>query len=116
MNVLAIKNAFLLLESGETDAQRNHLHKLSEMVLNLLSSALPSPSPFISIPIKTISKIPILLLAHPETTPIIPFLTPFPRPLSAFLATKGFLVRPITHPTVPKGLPFSFRLFGLRRD
>lgn len=39
----------------------------------------------------------------PITSPIIPLLTPSPRPLSAFLRTKGFLVRAITYPTVPRG-------------
>ncbi|KAF8517668.1 PLP-dependent transferase [Hysterangium stoloniferum] len=37
-------------------------------------------------------------------SPIIPLLTPHPRPLAAYLQKLGFLTRPITHPTVPKGL------------
>ncbi|QRW04106.1 hypothetical protein RhiLY_03105 [Ceratobasidium sp. AG-Ba] len=45
--------------------------------------------------------------AYPETThlptPIVPILTPFPRPLAQHLHLRGFLARPITHPTVPKG-------------
>jgi 8-amino-7-oxononanoate synthase len=36
-------------------------------------------------------------------TPIIPLLSPFARPLALYLQQRGFLVRPITHPTVPKG-------------
>ncbi|KAL9938116.1 hypothetical protein V8E36_002739 [Tilletia maclaganii] len=36
-------------------------------------------------------------------SPIVPLLTPFPRPLSAYLQSRGFLVRPITYPTVPLG-------------
>jgi 8-amino-7-oxononanoate synthase len=36
-------------------------------------------------------------------SPIIPLITSSPRPLSRFLGEKGFLVRPITYPTVPKG-------------
>lgn len=36
------------------------------------------------------------------TTPIIPLLTAHPRVLSAYLISKGFLVRPISYPTVPK--------------
>ncbi|KAG8740245.1 hypothetical protein FRC12_016072 [Ceratobasidium sp. 428] len=36
-------------------------------------------------------------------TPIVPILTPFPRPLAQHLYQRGFLARPITHPTVPKG-------------
>ena len=37
------------------------------------------------------------------TSPIIPLITSRPRPLSRFLIEHGFLVRPITYPTVPKG-------------
>lgn len=37
------------------------------------------------------------------TSPIIPLLTGSPRPLSAFLQARGYLVRPITYPTVPRG-------------
>lgn len=37
------------------------------------------------------------------TTPILPLLTPYPRKLSKFLNSKGFLVRPISYPTVEKG-------------
>lgn len=37
------------------------------------------------------------------STPIIPVLTSRPRPLSAYLRTKGMNARPITWPTVPKG-------------
>lgn len=37
------------------------------------------------------------------SSPIIPVLTPYPRPLSAYLFARGMNVRPITWPTVPKG-------------
>lgn len=37
------------------------------------------------------------------STPIVPVLTSRPRPLSAYLRTKGMNARPITWPTVPKG-------------
>lgn len=39
----------------------------------------------------------------PATSPIVPLLTGSPRPLSAFLQARGYLVRPITYPTVPRG-------------
>lgn len=35
--------------------------------------------------------------------PIIPVMTPLPRPLSTYLRTLGLNARPITWPTVPKG-------------
>lgn len=37
-------------------------------------------------------------------SPIIPILTPFPRSLATHLQSLGYLTRPISHPTVPKGL------------
>ena len=37
------------------------------------------------------------------SSPIIPILTPHPRPLSAYLLALGMNARPITWPTVPKG-------------
>lgn len=39
-----------------------------------------------------------------RATPIIPVFTSSPRPLSAHLRSKGMNARPITWPTVPKGL------------
>ncbi|KAG8830022.1 hypothetical protein FRC18_008745 [Serendipita sp. 400] len=36
-------------------------------------------------------------------TPIVPLLSPCAKPLALYLQGRGFLVRPITHPTVPKG-------------
>lgn len=59
--------------------------------------------------------VPATLLSLPESTwqatrssegllsPIIPLLTNKPRPLAAYLQKKGYLARPITWPTVPKG-------------
>ena len=38
-----------------------------------------------------------------SSSPIIPILTPHPRPLSAYLVALGMNVRAITWPTVPKG-------------
>lgn len=39
----------------------------------------------------------------PITTPIVPLLSSTPREFSKYLNRAGFLVRPITYPTVPKG-------------
>lgn len=40
----------------------------------------------------------------PPTSSIVPLLTARPRPLSEYLSELGFLVRPITYPTVPRGM------------
>lgn len=37
-------------------------------------------------------------------TPIVPLMTAYPRPLAARLRTHGLNARPITWPTVPKGM------------
>jgi 8-amino-7-oxononanoate synthase len=42
-------------------------------------------------------------LTQDPTPPIIPLLTPHPRPLATYLTQRGLVVRPITYPTVPKG-------------
>jgi 8-amino-7-oxononanoate synthase len=38
-----------------------------------------------------------------DPTPIAPLLTPYPHELALYLQSQGFLVRPVVHPTVPKG-------------
>lgn len=38
-----------------------------------------------------------------DPTPIYPLLTPHPHALALHLQTRGFLVRPVVHPTVPRG-------------
>lgn len=80
--------------------------QLSKHLLSLsvhLTSSLTSALNFHNIP-------PTLASLHPSTTshqndpsPIIPILTPHPRPLSAYLLAHGMNARPITWPTVPKG-------------
>lgn len=40
---------------------------------------------------------------RPASAPIVPVLTSRPRELAAHLVAHGFLVRPITYPTVPRG-------------
>lgn len=84
-----------------------HLLSLSAHLTSTLSSAL------------TTAKIPpSLVRLHSSTSssssspssssynnqsPIIPILTPHPRPLSSYLLAHGMNARPITWPTVPKG-------------
>ncbi|GAA5956672.1 hypothetical protein JCM21900_002333 [Sporobolomyces salmonicolor] len=105
MNVLAIEKSLETLEDGEGDLPAAHVHHLASTLISRLSSFL-TPSSSVSLPAHLLPPLyPSLSLSqvHPPTSPIIPLLTPFPRPLSAFLREKGFLVRPITYPTVPVG-------------
>lgn len=90
------------------------IHLLSSLLLASLSTflspttyplSLPPTLPALPPPPPSLSKFPppSLLIPMLTTTPIIPLLTPFPKKLSIFLGTKGFLVRPISWPTVEKG-------------
>lgn len=123
LSALAVHKSLELLEEGGSEQARSefwfrpagadkgglaqqpaaNVHSLALLLISRLSSALPPASP-VSLPRE------LLHLAttsstspHPPTSPIIPLLTTTPRPLSAFLRERGFLVRPITYPTVPKG-------------
>ncbi|BGP27002.1 hypothetical protein JCM10295v2_005964 [Rhodotorula toruloides] len=103
LSALAVHKSLELLEEGGSEEPANNVHSLASLLISRLYSALRSTSS-IALPQE------LLALAstsstspHPLTSPIIPLLTPAPRPLSFFLRQQGFLVRPITYPTVPKG-------------
>ncbi|KAI5474435.1 hypothetical protein MNV49_003268 [Pseudohyphozyma bogoriensis] len=100
MNVVAIDKAFDMLIEGRGEAPAAHLHSLSTYLLRLLSVFLSPTTTPLSLP--SIS-FPTSSSSLPTTTPIIPLLTSQPRVLSSHLISKGYLVRPITYPTVPKG-------------
>lgn len=98
-NIIAADASFDMLLDGTALHLSKHLLSLSVHLTTTLSSALKHRN------------IPSTLVAlHPSTTshkndpsPIIPILTPHPRPLSAYLLAHGMNARPITWPTVPKG-------------
>jgi len=48
---------------------------------------------------------PLLTIQNPEqqNTPIVALLTNRPRALAKYLQEGGYMVRPIVHPTVPRG-------------
>ncbi|GAA5977455.1 hypothetical protein JCM5350_004693 [Sporobolomyces pararoseus] len=110
MNVKAIEKSIEMLEQGHGERPARHVHDLAATLISSLTSFL-TPSSTVSLP-------PHLLppqyvssyssssshRAHPPTSSIVPLLTSSPRPLSAFLRELGYLVRPITYPTVPKGM------------
>ncbi|KAJ3813570.1 pyridoxal phosphate-dependent transferase [Lentinula lateritia] len=106
-NVVLVEAAFDLMVEGETEQLSTHLLALSSYLASLLQSELEqakiSPE-FVCLPPHLI---PSALSSssdspHPAA-PIIPLLTPYPRPLSAHLLTLGMNARPITWPTVPRG-------------
>ncbi|KAI0050516.1 PLP-dependent transferase [Auriscalpium vulgare] len=106
-NIIAASCSFDMLENGTAEKSAAHLIDISSYFLQLLRYELASiPQSILSLPVH---------LEHPRSTtptpssptalptPIIPLLTPYPRPLSAYLLDRGMNARPITWPTVPKG-------------
>ncbi|KAM5544801.1 hypothetical protein V8D89_001699 [Ganoderma adspersum] len=121
-NIIAADCSFDLLESGEAEKLSKKLLDLSTYFLSTLHHALASrrisPAllalpPHLFPPSQSPSSHSSLPSAPPASqhptatensaTPIVPVLTPHPRPLSAHLRERGLNARPITWPTVPKG-------------
>ncbi|GAA5989039.1 hypothetical protein JCM10908_006281 [Rhodotorula pacifica] len=113
LSVLAVQKSLEMLEEGEGESRAEQVHMLARRLVTRLAASLPPTPPS---PSRELLLPPHLLAiasssspsasssaAPPATSPIIPLLTRFPRPLSAFLRKKGYLVRPITYPTVPRG-------------
>ncbi|GAA6063856.1 hypothetical protein JCM10212_000336 [Sporobolomyces blumeae] len=108
MNVKAIEGALEMLEQGQGEEPAARVHSLAATLISRLTSFLDSTSsvhlPPHLLPPMYPPRHPLSSLAHPPTSPIVPLLTSAPRPMALFLRDKGFLVRPITYPTVPKGM------------
>ncbi|KAF8243382.1 putative aminotransferase, partial [Wilcoxina mikolae CBS 423.85] len=87
----AIRAAFRTLESGKTVELQTRLHALIKHLHKMLSE-LPESGP-------------LLTIQNPEqqNTPIVALLTDRPRALAKYLQEGGYMVRPIVHPTVPRG-------------
>ncbi|KAF8828153.1 hypothetical protein HHX47_DHR4000591 [Lentinula edodes] len=121
-NVVLVEAAFDLMVEGETEQLSTHLLALSSYLASLLQSELEqakiSPEfvclPPHLVPSSRTSSSTLNPFALPSSVssssdsphppaPIIPLLTPYPRPLSAHLLTLGMNARPITWPTVPRG-------------
>ncbi|KAI0833843.1 PLP-dependent transferase [Trametes gibbosa] len=104
-NIVAAGCSFDMLEDGSAEKLSSQLRALSAHFTSSFRAEL------------TVRCIPASLLSLPTLpfqtysgsdptrfeTPIIPVLTPHPRPLSAHLRVRGLNARPITWPTVPKG-------------
>ncbi|OSC96970.1 PLP-dependent transferase [Trametes coccinea BRFM310] len=104
-NIIAAECSFDMLEGGEAEKLSAQLLDLSSHLATTFRQQLSKhriPSSLLSLPAHlsatSTSRDPTCL-----PTPIIPVLTPHPRPLSAHLRVRGLNARPITWPTVPKG-------------
>ncbi|TFY50849.1 hypothetical protein EVG20_g11293, partial [Dentipellis fragilis] len=121
-SIIAADCSFDLLEDGTAEKLAAHLLDLASHFVDLLRAELTSiPPDILALPAHLQAPFPadadstadtdadadaLPVPPDPRTyapTPIIPLLTPQPRPLSAYLATRGIIARPITWPTVPKG-------------
>lgn len=114
-NVYAIEAAFDVLQHPEAEARRQRLFRLCETlrdeVLALLEKRVPrrvlrlmnSPA---TTAITTLSgEASDQGRRRPSSaTAILPLLTSHPHALAAHLQARGYLVRPVVPPTVPKGL------------
>ncbi|KAF8908906.1 pyridoxal phosphate-dependent transferase [Gymnopilus junonius] len=103
-NIVAADCSFDMLTDGTAQHLSNHLLDLSFYFTNTLLPLFELkgiPSTLVSLP----SHIQSSLHEQPPQlpSPIIPVMTPHPRPLSAYLLALGMNARPITWPTVPKG-------------
>ncbi|GAA5821544.1 hypothetical protein JCM11251_000900 [Rhodosporidiobolus azoricus] len=116
VSLAMVSESLGMLERGEGEQSAARTHTLARLFISSLTSLLPPP-PTTSSPRPSPVSLPPHLLPtlyppsltsppppHPPTSPIIPLITSTPRPLAAFLRSHGFLVRPITYPTVPRGM------------
>ncbi|GHJ85120.1 hypothetical protein NliqN6_1522 [Naganishia liquefaciens] len=103
-NVIAIESAFDTVESDEGEELRRALFKLADAlnahVSRLIAHLAPGARHLVST--LALSESPYDRQSR-DPTPIAPLLTPFPHELALYLQSCGFLVRPVVHPTVPKG-------------
>ena len=85
----SIRAVYEVLSSGETEQLQQSLRNLNSHLRSLLTT-LGSSSSHIE-------------LDHFPSSPIFSLRTPFPRQLAALCQEKGYIVRAIMSPTVPKG-------------
>ncbi|KDQ09167.1 hypothetical protein BOTBODRAFT_533261 [Botryobasidium botryosum FD-172 SS1] len=99
--VLSIGCSLDFLENGTASKLSSHLHKIISHFLDTIRPQLhATPHSIVALPSCLMDE---HALDRTRLSPIIPLLTPQPRPLAAHLQSLGYLVRPIVHPTVPKG-------------
>lgn len=103
-NVYAIEAAFDVLEHPEAEERRRRLFRLCRILRNdvvALEKRLARPVlRLMDTPPPTSQS----GASQPPATAILPLLTSRPHALAAYLQARGYLVRPVVPPTVPKGL------------
>ncbi|KAG9121621.1 hypothetical protein FRC07_002358, partial [Ceratobasidium sp. 392] len=104
-SVIAMGCSFDMIVNGTTERLANQLFKVSARFTDTLRTRLAGvPTRVMALPPHLLPAANLASLEETHLpTPIVPILTPFPRPLAQHLYRRGFLARPITHPTVPKG-------------
>ncbi|KAH9930074.1 pyridoxal phosphate-dependent transferase [Fomitopsis serialis] len=104
-NIISVDCSFDLLEDGTAARLAHQLSALVSHFLTLLRPRLHTiPLSLLALPPHLAhAPSPSAPLHRTLPSPIIPLLTPYPRPLSAHLRALGLNARPITWPTVPKG-------------
>ncbi|KAJ7772895.1 pyridoxal phosphate-dependent transferase [Mycena maculata] len=95
-NIIAADSSFDMLTDGTAQQLSNKVLDLSQYFVEELQGRLRD------VPIHLLS-LPVHLQHSSLASPIIPVMTTYPRPLSAYLLHLGMNARPITWPTVPKG-------------
>ncbi|KAF8963133.1 pyridoxal phosphate-dependent transferase [Flammula alnicola] len=101
-NIIAADCSFDMLTDGTAQHLSNRLLELSSYFTQTLQPLLESqniPPTLVRLP----SHLQLASSSLDPPSPIIPVLTPHPRPLSTYLLALGMNARPITWPTVPKG-------------
>ncbi|EKM77900.1 hypothetical protein AGABI1DRAFT_76236 [Agaricus bisporus var. burnettii JB137-S8] len=103
--IISADASFDMLIDGTASQLANRLLSLSKYFTSTFTSTLRNSD----IPPSLISLCPHSCLPSSSSdnltsaSPIIPILTPHPRPLSSYLHKNGMNAKPITWPTVPKG-------------
>ncbi|KAI9733645.1 MAG: hypothetical protein M1834_003247 [Cirrosporium novae-zelandiae] len=90
-SLASIKVMYDFMSQGHTEPLTQALHALTQHLHTLL------------LPLSTDYPTLIRLGLEPPHSPIFPLQTPHPRSLASHCQTRGFMVRPIVAPTVPKG-------------
>ncbi|EKM57871.1 uncharacterized protein PHACADRAFT_139272 [Phanerochaete carnosa HHB-10118-sp] len=102
-NIVAVGCSFDFLENGIAEKLATRLLDLSIRFIDTLQNLIERngiPPSLLSLP----PHLTAISLGRSRATPIVPVFTSQPRPLSTYLRLKSMNARPITWPTVPKGL------------